>query len=129
MKPGPSEEDSPDHRAAGHSADAWAESVGISRSFGFGASVCAWIVDYLAGWAGHDGVVLHHQSRYLSPVLSGDIAILTGVVADAWPDACPGYGAVQVRVTVCNQDDTRLAEAAAEILLPADADNDAAGPA
>jgi len=57
----------------GHLFPRWARHVGMPRGYGYGASMGAWILDYLAGWAGEWGMVVHSNSTYRSPPFTGDI--------------------------------------------------------
>ena len=36
--------------------------VGMARAYGYGATMGAWCTDYLAYWAGHDGMVRHTKA-------------------------------------------------------------------
>ena len=58
----------------------------MPRGYGFGASMGAWITDYLAGWAGEWGMVRHSNCNYRNPALTGDVTIQTGKVADKFVD-------------------------------------------
>ncbi|MBK6738002.1 MAG: hypothetical protein IPG64_08825 [Haliea sp.] len=52
----------------GHLFPAWAQRVGHAvPSYGYGASMGAWMLDYLSGWAGEWGQVVHCNSAYRSP--------------------------------------------------------------
>jgi hypothetical protein len=62
----------------GHLFPRWARFIGMPRGYGYGASMGAWITDYLAGWAGEWGMVRHSTCNYRSPALTGDITIMTG---------------------------------------------------
>ena len=59
----------------GHLQPRWAQHVGMPRGYGYGASMGAWVIDYVAAWAGEWGTVtpLHravpqpglHRRRHL----------------------------------------------------------------
>jgi hypothetical protein len=89
----------------------------MPRAYGYGASMGAWILDYLAGWAGEWGGVVHSSSAYRSPALSGDITICNATVIDKSIDA-RGRPIVQVDFKMTNQLGTTLSTAKAEIELP-----------
>jgi hypothetical protein len=72
----------------GHLFPAWAQRVGMPRGYGYGASMGAWILDYLAGWAGEWGQVVHSATPpYRSPAFTGDATFMTGTVIDKLLDA------------------------------------------
>ncbi len=48
----------------------WARKIGMPRGYGYGASMGAWVTDYLAGWAGEHGMVAHSIANYRGPALS-----------------------------------------------------------
>jgi len=101
----------------GHLFKRWAQFVGMPREYGYGASMGAWILDYLSGWAGEWGSVVHVNSQYRGPAFSGDITIQTGEVTDKSTDE-QGRKLVHVRTKMANQDGTTMAVATAEVELP-----------
>ena len=66
----------------GHLFPRWARQIGMPRAYGYGASMGAWVTDYLSGWAGEYGLVVHSIANYRGPALSGDITIQTAEVVD-----------------------------------------------
>lgn len=42
---------------------------GMARAYGYGATMGAWVTDYLAYWAGHDGFVRHTKAAFRGPRL------------------------------------------------------------
>ena len=44
-----------------------ASEVGMARAYGYGATMGAWCTDYLAYWAGHDGMVRHSRRTSARP--------------------------------------------------------------
>lgn len=101
----------------GHLFPEWARRVGMPRAYGYGASMGAWITDYLAGWAGEWGQVVHCNSAYRGPAFSGDITLLNAEVIDSLTDD-EGRKLIQVDVKMNNQLDVTMATARAEIELP-----------
>ncbi len=101
----------------GHLFPRWARFIGMPRSYGYGASMGAWILDYLAGWAGEWGLVVHSNCSYRGPAFTGDITIMTAEVIDKLTDE-QGRNLVQVNVRMTNQLGTVLATAKAEVELP-----------
>jgi len=101
----------------GHLFPRWARFIGMPRGYGYGASMGAWITDYLAGWAGEWGMVRHSNCNYRSPALTGDITIQTGSVTDVFIDA-DGRHMIQIETRMQNQTGAVLATAKAEVELP-----------
>ena len=116
----------------GHLFPRWARFIGMPRGYGYGASIGAWITDYLAVWAGEWGMVRHSNCNYRNPAPTGDITIQTGKVADKFVDE-HGRALVQIETCMVNQGGGVLATAKAEVELPRkpawrdDRDCDAAG--
>jgi len=102
----------------GHLFPEWARRIGMARGYGYGASMGAWILDYLAGWAGEWGQVVHSNASYRSPAFTGDATIMTASVVDKSVDD-KGRNIVQVDVKMESQRMSTLATARAEIELPA----------
>lgn len=101
----------------GHLFPRWARYIGMPRAYGYGASMGAWILDYLSGWAGEWGMVVHSNCAYRGPAFSGDITIMGASVIDKSVDE-QGRPIVQVDFKMSNQLGTTLATATAEIELP-----------
>lgn len=101
----------------GHLFPKYARRIGMPRSYGYGASMGAWVTDYLAGWAGEHGAVVHSIANYRGPALSGDITIQTAEVVDKLVDA-DGKQLIQVKHKMTNQKGTTLCTGTAEIALP-----------
>lgn len=102
----------------GHLFKRWANFIGMPREYGYGASMGAWVLDYLAGWSGEWGQVVHCNAQYRGPAFVGDITIMTGEIIDKMVDD-EGRNVVQVSVKMANQLGTTLATAKAEVELPA----------
>ena len=101
----------------GHLFPRWARHVGMPRAYGYGASMGAWILDYLAGWAGEWGMVLHSDSAYRSPAFTGDISISNATIIAKSMDE-QGRSIVQIDFRMTNQLATTMATAKAEVQLP-----------
>ena len=101
----------------GHLFPRWARHVGMPRGYGYGASMGAWILDYLNGWAGEWGMVVHSVCSYRGPAFTGDITILNATVIDKRVDD-QGRSVVQVDVKMTNQLGVTMATAKSEIQLP-----------
>lgn len=101
----------------GHLFPEWAHRIGMSRAYGYGASMGAWILDYLAGWAGEWGQVVHSKAAYRGPAFTGDITILTAKIIDKKVDE-EGRNIVQAEIKMKTQSDSVMATATAEVELP-----------
>ena len=101
----------------GHLFPRWARYIGMPRAYGYGASMGAWILDYLSGWAGEWGLVVHSNCAYRGPAFTGDITISNATVVDKSVDE-QGRSIVQVDFKMTNQTGTTMATAKAEIQLP-----------
>jgi hypothetical protein len=102
----------------GHVQEQYAQLVGMPREYGYGASMGAWIIDYLTNWAGEWGFVRHCNFQYRNPALTHDATFLNGEVASLQEDAGSGRPLAAVRASMTNQDGEVMATGQAEILLP-----------
>jgi hypothetical protein len=101
----------------GHLQPRWARHVGMPRGYGYGASMGAWIIDYVAAWAGEWGIITHSSAQYRNPALTGDATFLWGEVVGTRVDRKRAHIAV-VKVDMRNQDDVAMATATVEVELP-----------
>ena len=101
----------------GHLQPRWAAHVGMPRGYGYGASMGAWVIDFVAGWAGEWGEITEVRSQYRNPAFTGDITIINGAVTETWTER--RHHLVRVHVDMTNQDDARLATADVTVELPA----------
>lgn len=101
----------------GHLFPEWARRIGMPRGYGYGASMGSWITDYLAGWAGEHGMVVHSIANYRGPALTGDATIQTAEVVDKMTDD-EGRHLVQVKHRMETQTGATMATGTAEIALP-----------
>jgi len=102
----------------GHVQTRYAQLIGLPREYGYGASMGAWILDYLTNWCGEWGSILHSNMQYRAPAFSGDVTFLNGEVV-ALDHEGPDGPVATVKVVMTNQDDTVMAQGQAEIELPA----------
>ena len=101
----------------GHLFPKYARRIGMPRAYGYGASMGSWVTDYLSGWAGEHGMVIHSIANYRGPALSGDITIQTAeIVAKSVDDE--GRHVVQVKHLMQNQKAVTMCTGTAEIVLP-----------
>ena len=101
----------------GHVQERYAQLVGMPRGYGYGASMGAWILDYLANWAGEWGEIRHSDMQYRAPALTGDVTYLKGEVT-ALEEGDRGLSAATVRVSMTNQRDETMASGSARVVLP-----------
>ena len=101
----------------GHLFPEYARKIGMPRGYGYGASMGAWILDYLSGWAGEWGQVIHCNSSYRGPAFTGDSTIMTGTIVEKSTDE-EGRNFVQVKCKMTNQLGAVMATAIAEVELP-----------
>ena len=66
----------------GHAQPRYAQKIGMPRGYGYGASMGAWILDYISNWAGEWSDLLHSKMTYRSPALTGDLTYLDGEVVE-----------------------------------------------
>lgn len=102
----------------GHIDDNYASEVGMSRAYGYGATMAAWNTDYLAMWAGHDGMVRHARSDFRTPAFEGDVTFMDGEVVDKIENSPWGFPVVQVKVTMTSQDGNKVVVSTNEVQLP-----------
>ncbi|HEY6532549.1 MAG TPA: MaoC family dehydratase N-terminal domain-containing protein [Acidimicrobiales bacterium] len=100
----------------GHLQPRWARHVGMGRGYGYGASMGAWILDYVAAWAGEWGEIVHSVASYRNPAFTGDATFLNGEVVDTRVEKRQKLAVVKVEMR--NQDDASLATATVEVKLP-----------
>ena len=81
-------------------------------------SMGAWITDYLAYWAGTDGLVRHVNSQFRAPAFEHDVTFLDAEVTGKQPDSAFGVPVVQLQLVMTNQSGSELARGTAEVELP-----------
>jgi hypothetical protein len=91
----------------------------MPRGYGYGASMGAWIIDYVAAWAGEWGSVVHSSAQYRNPAFTGDVTFFTGEVVDTRVERKRRHIAV-VQVELRNQDDAVMAKAKLDVELPSE---------
>lgn len=101
----------------GHLFPKYARKIGMPRAYGYGASMGAWVTDYLSGWAGEHGMVVHSVANYRGPALTGDVTIQSAEVVDKTIDD-EGRHLVHVKHLMQNQRDVKMCLGTAEIALP-----------
>ncbi len=103
----------------GHVQPRYAQLIGMPRGYGYGASMGAWVLDYLSNWGGEASFITHSNMQYRAPALTGDATFLDGEVLELSADSASGQTIATVKVVMTNQDEDVMATGSAEILLPA----------
>ncbi len=104
--------------SSGHVNSDKASKVGMGGAYGYGASMNAWHVDYIAYWAGHDGYIWHSKTQFRNPVFEGDVTFIEGEVIDKMDSSAYGCPLVQVQVNMTTQDGESVLKGIAEVQLP-----------
>ena len=102
----------------GHVDSDAAELIGMPRAYGYGASMGAWALNYVAYWAGDAGLIRHSNLQYRFPPFEGDASLLDGEVVNTRHDAELGVPIVTIELTMTNQDGAVLAKGPVEVELP-----------
>ncbi len=103
----------------GHTIDRYAKLIGVPRAYGYGASMGAWVLDYVGNWAGETGFVSHSNIQYRHPPLVGDVTYLNGMVKARQDDGESRDGLVQLAVEMTTQSGVQMARGTVEVRLPA----------
>jgi len=102
----------------GHVQQKYAQLIGMPRGYGYGASMGAWVLDYLSNWGGEWSDIVHSNMSYRSPALTGDLTKLDGEVIGVDHEDPTGRPLAKIRVSMTNQNGDELAAGQAEVLLP-----------
>jgi acyl dehydratase len=95
-----------------------ASKIGMQRAYGYGATMCAWVTDYVEYWAGHDGFVRHSNTSLRNPAYEGDVTYLDAEVSEMQAESPWGEPLVRLQIKMTNQDGAVLATAEADVQLP-----------
>lgn len=95
-----------------------AAKVGVPRAYGYGASMGAWVTDYVAYWAGHEGFVRYSNTSYRASAYEGDVTYLEAEVAEKEEESAFGAPLVKLEVKMRDQDHKVLATATVHVELP-----------
>jgi acyl dehydratase len=102
----------------GHIDDEKADEIGMARAYGYGATMQAWVTDYLAYWAGNDGYIRHCKSDFRGPAFEGDVTYFDAEVIEKTAETAWGVPLVTIMAKLTNQDGTTLVATTAEVELP-----------
>jgi len=100
----------------GHVQAQYAQLIGMPRGYGYGATMGAWILDYLTNWGGEWSFVTYSNMQYRAPALTGDLTYLDGEVLELRDD--PEGKTAVVEVVMTNHDNVVMAKGTADVLLP-----------
>jgi acyl dehydratase len=103
----------------GHLQPRWAQHVGLPRGYGYGASMGAWAIDYVAAWAGEWGSIAHSKADYRNPAFTGDATFISGRVVGTTIHRRRSHR-VTIAVELRNQVDAVLATATVDVELPSE---------
>lgn len=103
--------------ASGHGDIEKAKLIGLPRHFGYGSSMGAWALDYVAFWGGDNGFIRHARIDYRNPVFEDDVTLVNGTVKDVRFDPLLGVKVAVVEVIMTNQDDVIVAKGPVTIEL------------
>lgn len=102
----------------GHIDDSKADEIGMARAYGYGATMGAWVLDYLAYWAGHDGFVRYTKSQFRGPAFESDVTYFDAEVVAKNAETPWGVPLVTVKLKLTNQDGTIVVDATGDVELP-----------
>jgi acyl dehydratase len=102
----------------GHADAEHATLIGMPRGYGYGASMGAWALDYIAYWAGARAFIRHSRIQYRFPPFEGDATLIDGEVTDIRDDKLLAVPIATIKVTMSNQDGSVLAAGDVEVELP-----------
>lgn len=103
----------------GHTIDRYAKTIGVPRAYGYGASMGAWVLDYVTNWAGELGFVTHSNISYRHPPLVGDVTYLDAEVEETFRDGDSDHGLARLRVQMTTQSGVQMARGTVQVKLPA----------
>ena len=102
----------------GHTDEVHAKVIGMPRAYGYGASMGAWVLDYVAQWAGDRGLTRHSAVQYRFPAFEGDVTYLDAEVTGKRYDPTLGAKLVVLEVVMTTQDGAVMAKGPVEVELP-----------
>jgi hypothetical protein len=102
----------------GHTIERYAKLIGVPRAYGYGASMGAWVLDFVSNWAGELAYVTHSNIQYRHPPLLGDVTYLNGIVDSKQMDDT-GRGHAKLNVQMTTQTGIQMARGTVEVRFPA----------
>jgi len=104
--------------SSGHLNLEKASNIGMGGMYGYGASMNAWHVDYVAYWAGHNGFVWHSKTQFRSPAFEGDVTYVDGEIVEKIDKSPFGVPVVRVQVAMTTQTGEVILKGTADVELP-----------
>lgn len=104
--------------ARSHLSEHYVRRIGAPRPHGYGASLDAWVLDYLSTWIGEWGLVEHANSQYRDPAFADDDTYLLGTVTGKSNATDPAQGRVHIDYVATNQKGSALVKGTGMILMP-----------
>jgi acyl dehydratase len=102
----------------GHVDSDKASQIGMPRAYGYGATMGAWVTDYVSHWAGHDGFVRYSNTPFRGPAYEGDVTYLDAEIMELQEESVWGAPLVRLDVKMTNQDGGVLATGKVDVELP-----------
>ena len=106
----------------GHTIPRYAKLIGMPRGYGYGASMGAWVLDYVSNWGGEWADLQHADMKYRGPALTGDVTYLDGEVKKVEFDRQSGRPLATLSISMTNQLGVSLAVGEVKTLLPSETD-------
>jgi acyl dehydratase len=104
--------------SSGHINAEKGEKVGMGGVYGYGSSMNAWHVDYVAYWAGHLGYIWHSKTQFRSPAFEGDVTWVDGTVIEKIDQSAHGMPMVKVETRMTTQSGDTILKGIADVSLP-----------
>ena len=98
----------------GHADAEGAKIIGLPRAYGYGAVMGAWVLDYVASWAGEHAFITHSNIQYRSPAFEGDATYLDAKITGKRVGR-NGASFVDLDVVMSNQAGQVLAKGPVEV--------------
>ena len=95
-----------------------ASQIGMPRAYGYGATMGAWVTDYVSYWAGHEGFIRYSNVSFRGPAYEGDVTCLDAEIMERQEQSVWGGLLVRLEVKMTNQDGGALATARVDVELP-----------
>jgi hypothetical protein len=102
----------------GHVDSDKAGNIGMPRAYGYGATMGAWVTDYVSYWAGHEGFVRYSNTSFRGPALEGDVTYMDAEVVSKQDESVWGVPLLKLNVVMTNQEGSKLATGVVDVELP-----------
>jgi acyl dehydratase len=95
-----------------------AAQIGVPRAYGYGATMGAWVTDYVSYWAGYEGFVRYTYTSYRAMAYEGDVTYLNAEVKERIDESSWGAPMVRLDIKMTNQSGAVLVTGTADVELP-----------